>query len=188
MAARLPARGDTHGGQLSELEHRRVVGETHAEWWSDLATRWEELGRPFQPAYARLREAEAAVAEQLPRERIAEALGSARVTSRRLGAEPLLAEIERVARRARIRGGEDEQRAQAGDVAGLTERELDVLRLLARGRTNREIGQALYMSPKTASVHVSRILSKLGVKTRTEAAGTAYSLGLLDTGQRQAAN
>jgi DNA-binding NarL/FixJ family response regulator len=43
------------------------------------------------------------------------------------------------------------------------------------------------MSPKTASVHVSRILSKLGVKTRTEAAGTAYSLGLLDAGQREAA-
>ena len=55
-----------------------------------------------------------------------------------------------------------------------------MLRLIAEGRTNPEIGKALYMSPKTASVHVSRILSKLDVKTRTEAAGVAHWLGLLD--------
>jgi DNA-binding NarL/FixJ family response regulator len=67
------------------------------------------------------------------------------------------------------------------EVAGLTERELDVLRLIAAGRTNPEIGKALYMSPKTASVHVSRILAKLDVKTRTEAAGVAHRLGLLDS-------
>ncbi len=59
-----------------------------------------------------------------------------------------------------------------------------MLALLAAGRTNREIGAELYMSPKTASVHVSRILSKLDVKTRTEAAGVAYRLGLLDTANR----
>jgi DNA-binding NarL/FixJ family response regulator len=59
---------------------------------------------------------------------------------------------------------------------------LDVLRLIAAGRTNPEIGKALYMSPKTASVHVSRILAKLDVKTRTEAAGLAHRLGLVDVG------
>jgi DNA-binding CsgD family transcriptional regulator len=163
--------------ELCELEHSRVVGETNAERWAGLAVRWEQLGRPFQAAYARLREADAAFAEQLPRERVAEALGWARATAKRLGAGPLLEEIDLLARRARIRAGEDEH---AGEAGGLTERELDVLRLLAQGRTNREIGQALYMSPKTASVHVSRILSKLDVKTRTEAAGAAYRLGLLD--------
>ena len=68
------------------------------------------------------------------------------------------------------------------EVAGLTTRELDVLRLIAAGHTNPEIGKALYMSPKTASVHVSRILTKLDVKTRTEAAGVAHRLGLLDVG------
>jgi DNA-binding NarL/FixJ family response regulator len=67
------------------------------------------------------------------------------------------------------------------EVAGLTERELDVLRLIAAGHTNPEIGKALYMSPKTASVHVSRILAKLDVKTRTEAVGVAHRLGLLET-------
>jgi DNA-binding NarL/FixJ family response regulator len=73
----------------------------------------------------------------------------------------------------------------AREVTGLTARELDVLCLIAEGRTNPEIGQVLYMSPKTASVHVSRILSKLNVKTRTEAAGVAHRLGLLDTPHRQ---
>jgi DNA-binding NarL/FixJ family response regulator len=99
---------------------------------------------------------------------------------RRLGAGTLLDEIDLLARRARIRVGEDEDGAHAGEAAGLTECELDVPRLLARGRTNREIGQEFYMSPKTASVDVSRILSKLDVKTRTAAASTAYRLRLLD--------
>ena len=151
--------------------------------WSALAGSWAQLGRPFNSTYARLREAEAALAQQLPREQVAEALEVARTTARQLGAAPLLEQIDKVARRARIRGGSDDARARAGESSGLTDRELDVLRLLVAGHTNREIGQELYMSPKTASVHVSRILSKLGVKTRTEAAGAAYRLGLLDSRQ-----
>jgi len=55
-----------------------------------------------------------------------------------------------------------------------------VLRLVAEGRTNREIGKALFISPKTASVHVSNILGKLGVKSRVEAAGIAHRLGLTE--------
>jgi DNA-binding NarL/FixJ family response regulator len=54
-----------------------------------------------------------------------------------------------------------------------------VLALLADGRTNREIGTALYMAEKTASVHVSRILSKLDVRSRTEAAALAHRVGLV---------
>jgi DNA-binding NarL/FixJ family response regulator len=61
----------------------------------------------------------------------------------------------------------------------LTSRELDVLGLVAEGRTNREIGERLYMSEKTASVHVSRILAKLGVANRAEAAASAERLGLV---------
>jgi DNA-binding NarL/FixJ family response regulator len=61
---------------------------------------------------------------------------------------------------------------------GLTPRERDVLALVAQGRTNREIGEALYMAEKTASVHVSRILAKLDVRSRTEAAAVAHRLGL----------
>jgi DNA-binding NarL/FixJ family response regulator len=94
-------------------------------------------------------------------------------------AQPLLDEIQLVARRLRVRTV-DEGSEAAEEVGGLTPRELGVLRLIAAGRTNPEIGKALYISPKSASVHVSRILAKLDVKTRTEAAGVAHRLGLLD--------
>ena len=63
--------------------------------------------------------------------------------------------------------------------SGLTARELEVLALLADGRTNREIGESLFISPKTASVHVSNLLMKLGVANRTEAASRARERGLL---------
>jgi len=63
---------------------------------------------------------------------------------------------------------------------GLTERETEVLRLVAEGRGNRDIAAELFISPKTASVHVSNILGKLGVATRTEAAAVTYRLHLLD--------
>jgi DNA-binding NarL/FixJ family response regulator len=63
---------------------------------------------------------------------------------------------------------------------GLTPREHEVLCLVAEGRTNREIGETLYMSEKTAGVHVSRILAKLDARSRVEAATLAERLGLLD--------
>ena len=65
---------------------------------------------------------------------------------------------------------------------GLTERELEVLRLVAAGRSNRDIAAELFISPKTASVHVSNILGKLGVGSRGEAAAVAYRQHLLDDG------
>ena len=61
----------------------------------------------------------------------------------------------------------------------MTERELAVLELVAAGKTNRQIGEELFMAPKTASVHVSRILSKLDVRSRTEAAAVAHRVGLI---------
>ena len=61
---------------------------------------------------------------------------------------------------------------------GLTDREREVLLLLADGRSNPEIAQALFISPKTASVHVSNILAKLGVGGRVEAAAVVHRLGM----------
>ena len=76
--------------------------------------------------------------------------------------------------------GPVDQAAGADELArfGLTEREREVLRLLAAGRSNPEIAQALFISPKTASVHVSNILAKLGVDSRVEAAAVAHRLGM----------
>ena len=167
--------------ELCELEAGRARGDISAQAWAAHAARWAELGRPFPAAYARVREGEAALAERLPRERIAEALAPARVTATRLGARPLLHQIETVSRRARVRGALQDGEAMPEEVSELTTREVDVLRLIADGHTNPQIGKTLYISPKTASVHVSRILAKLDVKTRTEAAGVAHRLGLVDT-------
>jgi DNA-binding CsgD family transcriptional regulator/tetratricopeptide (TPR) repeat protein len=171
--------------ELCELEADRARGESHADAWAAHAARWEQLGRPWSTAYARLREAHAALAENLPRGRVSAALAPAHATATRLGARPLLDAIEIVSRQARVRVKQDQREHLPSEVAALTARELDVLRLIADGRTNAEIGKELYMSPKTASVHVSRILSKLDVKTRTQAAGVAHRLALVDVARRE---
>jgi DNA-binding NarL/FixJ family response regulator len=88
--------------------------------------------------------------------------------------------IEEIARRARIDLGRDLDSRTAAERAGLTEREVEVLRLVATGATNRAIAEQLYISVKTASVHVSNIIAKLRVTNRGEAAAAARSLGVFD--------
>jgi DNA-binding NarL/FixJ family response regulator len=116
-----------------------------------------------------------------------EPASAALAEAERLGAAWLAGEVESLAARARLRlgdgdGAHGEAEADGGeedgDPFGLTPRERQVLALVAAGATNREIGRQLYMAEKTASVHVSRILAKLEVRSRTEAAGVAHRLGL----------
>ncbi len=110
-------------------------------------------------------------------------------SARELGSEWLAAELESLAARARLRllgpaeaaGPAPAADAAAGEPFGLTPRERQVLALVAGGATNREIGLELHMAEKTASVHVSRILAKLDVRSRTEAAAVAVRQGLADT-------
>ena len=108
--------------------------------------------------------------------------------ARRLGSAWLAEEVESLAARARLQLGEVAERSGRGRGArggenpfGLTARERDVLALVAAGATNREIGERLHMAEKTASVHVSRILAKLNVRSRTEAAAVAHRQGLITT-------
>jgi DNA-binding NarL/FixJ family response regulator len=105
---------------------------------------------------------------------------SARLSAE-MGAEPLLVEAHTLARRARLRLPEVQSPTPAGDrdidSYGLTERELEVLQLVAAGRSNPQIASELFISPKTASVHVSNIISKLNVTSRGEAAAVAHRLG-----------
>jgi len=101
----------------------------------------------------------------------------------RLGAAPLREGIEALARRGRLDLGPDVARSKGA--AGLTPRELEVLRLVAVGRSNQQIADTLFISKKTASVHVSHILAKLGVSTRVEAAATAHRLGLENANRRK---
>ncbi|HZX07352.1 LuxR C-terminal-related transcriptional regulator, partial [Kribbella sp.] len=101
-------------------------------------------------------------------------LDEAREIATRLAAAPLLSEIDDLSQRAGLSA------ATARDESyGLTERELVVLRTLARGLSNAEIARELFVSPNTVATHVVRILRKLGVSTRTEAAAVAHRTGLL---------
>ena len=131
------------------------------------ADRWRALGCPFQAAAA------LADSDQEPQ------LRAALTELERLGARPLAAAVARRLRelgvRAVARGPRPTTRANP---ANLTARELEVLRLLVEGRSNREIAEQLFISNKTASVHVTNLLAKLGVHSRLEAAAMARRLGL----------
>jgi DNA-binding CsgD family transcriptional regulator len=97
----------------------------------------------------------------------------------RIKAKPLLHEIELLAQRARLDlapPAEAPKRQSAPDALGLTSRESEVLNLIGRGYTNREIAATLVISVKTASVHFSHILAKLGAPNRREAAAIAHRI------------
>jgi DNA-binding CsgD family transcriptional regulator len=168
----------------ARAELARAEGEDDPELWAVAAAAWEGLGRPYRAAQARRRRAEAQLATG-DRDAAAATALEALDAANRIGAGWLAAEIEGFALRARLRLEREPASAEAAvdasdeDPFGLTPRERQVLALLADGRTNREIGQTLYMAEKTASVHVSRILSKLDVRSRTEAAALAHRVGLV---------
>jgi len=159
-------------------EASRAAGHPDQAAWDDAAAAWESLGQPYPLAYALLRGAGAA-ATAGHRDAAATRLQRAGELAGQLCAGPLLQQITRLARRARIEITGDSQ-ATTAIPFGLTGRELEVLRLLSAGRGNREIAAELYISPKTASVHVSNILSKLRVASRGEAAATANRLHIFD--------
>ena len=149
--------------------------------WSGAASTWEHLERPVLAAYCRWRETEALVAVDAPRTAAAIPLRSAHTVATRIGAEPLRRELELLAQRARLDLARPEptppdETSRWADALGLTPREVDVLGLVARGYTNPDIANALFISVKTASVHVSNILRKLDVPNRREAAAVAHRL------------
>jgi DNA-binding CsgD family transcriptional regulator len=129
----------------------------------------------------RYRQAEALLDQGGSRDQAAPILRASCATASGLGAGPLQAGIEALARRARI-GLEPGTAAAPGEELGLTPREREVLTLVADGRSKRQIAEELFISHKTASVHVSNILAKLGVANRAEAAVAAHRLGLTHEG------
>ena len=160
-----------HGRTFAaELARARGVLDTAA--WRDAAAAWEELASPYHRARALLRLAEAALAGG-DHDAAADALNTAGDLAGELGARLLAGDVADLRRRTRAPRG--------GDTAvplGLTPREYEVLRLVAEGRSNRDIAAELFISVKTASVHVSNILGKLEVGSRGEAAATAHRLAL----------
>ena len=158
-------------------EEARLEGRPSEELWRAAARENESIGNLIGAADARLHEAEAQLESGAD---AAEALRAAYSGAAESGAKPLREACEQLARRARIALGHEPQpvASSADDPFGLTAREREVLVLVAAGRTNRQIGDELFMSDKTASVHVSRILAKLDVSTRGEAGSVAHKLGL----------
>jgi DNA-binding CsgD family transcriptional regulator/tetratricopeptide (TPR) repeat protein len=167
-----------------EAEWSRVEGSGDPRRWAAAAAAWDDLGIPFPAAYARFRHAEALLAAGAPRAEAGAVLRHAWTVATGLGAAWLQGETAALARRARIDLDQAADPAPApavpaaGDELGLTAREREVLALVADGRTNRQIAEALFISQKTASTHVSNILAKLGASNRAEAAAVAHRLGL----------
>jgi DNA-binding CsgD family transcriptional regulator len=166
---------------LGEAEYIRSCGEARPEAWADAAATWDRLERSPAAAYCRWRHAEALVTAGASRVEASVPLRDAHAVATRIGAKPLAEELERLAERARLdlvppdTGSADSQQ-DPKRILGLTPREAEVLRLIARGYTNREIAETLVISVKTAGVHVSNILRKLNAPNRVEAAAIAHRL------------
>jgi DNA-binding NarL/FixJ family response regulator/tetratricopeptide (TPR) repeat protein len=165
--------------RVAEAEHARM-DHSRPEAWREAAEAFDALDRPYVSAYCRWREAEAHVAAGAARSIATAPARAAHEVTRRLRARLLQRQLELLAQRARMYLVEPEQSERAEALSllasglGLTAREAEVLELVARGYTNREIAESLYISVKTASVHVTHILRKLGISSRVEAAAAAH--------------
>ena len=167
-----------------QAERARLAGTNDPAAWNAAARAWESLGCPHRAGYAWWRHCQTLLDAGQPSTTAEAALRAAAEAAD--GHAPLLAAIRKLAARARIQtplpptpSPPAPQTAKAPATYGLTARELAVLRLLAAGRTNAQIGAELFISPKTASVHVTNILRKLGVDTRVQAAAVAERADLL---------
>ncbi|MGZ4180753.1 MAG: helix-turn-helix transcriptional regulator [Solirubrobacteraceae bacterium] len=168
--------------RAAALAERSRIGD-HGDpgLWGNAEALWDACGDRYLAAYAAWRQAEALLALGADRRDVETRLRRAMDVAGELDARPLREELEALARRARI---DLDEAADASPVVAaltrleLTPREIDVLALIADGKTNRQIATELFISNKTASAHVSHILSKLSVHNRTAAAATARRLGL----------
>jgi DNA-binding NarL/FixJ family response regulator len=172
--ALIQRRGSERDTARAEAEISRVEGPDPNRWRELL----DDSGDAYWRVYDRWRLAEALLATD-QRDDAATELEAAHTDAQNLGTALLRDRIEDLARRAGIplSGAAP---APSADELGMTTRELEVLRLVAQGRTNREIAEALFIASKTASAHLSHILDKLGAANRVEAAAIAHQHGLLD--------
>jgi DNA-binding NarL/FixJ family response regulator len=158
-------------------EEARLLGRADVGLWR-AAVDGFGYGHVYEQARSRVRLAEALLAAD-DRDAAAAEARAAHDVAVSLGAEPLRLAVEALARRGRLDVGQAASARAADPDSVLTPREREVLALLAQGRTNRQIGSTLYISEKTASVHVSNILAKFGAASRAEAVAVAAARGLL---------
>ncbi|MCW3843609.1 AAA family ATPase, partial [Micromonospora yasonensis] len=173
VAAALPARYPAEQANAAQVAAILAGGDAALPAWRAAVQAWRTAGQPYPLGRALLGLAEAA-ATTGDRDTVAAAVQEAGEIATRLGATPLGEQVATLARRVGLRSG-----GRPGPGL-LTSREQEVLRLVAEGHSNSRIAEQLFISPKTASVHVSRIIAKLDVSNRVEAAALAHRLGLLD--------
>jgi len=161
---------------LVDAEITRFEGASDPDAWDATAALWNRMGACFVAGYPTLRAGEAYLARG-DRAAATERLRTVWELANRLGAVPLRDAAADLARRARI--VLEPATVPTAPAHGLTARECDVLALVTEGLTNREIATKLFISEHTVGVHVSRVLTKLGVARRTEAAAAAHRLGLV---------
>src|SRR3954454_5725820 len=180
LAAELDGMAEAVDADVSQAAHRRTArsecararGVADAEDWAATVSLWRAAEQPREVAYCLLREAECHVVGKR-REKAATAASAARSIADRLGAAPILAEVDALLSRTRLSPA-PAPRAPAEDRPyGLTDREFEVLALLGTGATNRQIARSLFISDRTVGVHVSRVLHKLQVANRAQAAAVA---------------
>lgn len=175
----------TAEGREWAAELNRCRGDNQPELWLDVAREWDTFNWPHRAGYAWWRAAQA----QLNLGHRGPAASALQMAYQRSEHHvPLTDAVRHLARLSRVpldtpstAAERSNQLAPPPNAHGLTSRELDVLRLLTEGLTNAEIGRRLYMSPKTASVHVTAILRKLHATNRVHAAAIAERLGLTST-------
>jgi DNA-binding CsgD family transcriptional regulator len=159
----------------------RLLGQRTPGAWERAVEAWQAADDPYQEASARWRLAWAQLTHRSGRTEAAGHLARAGAIAAELRARPLARAVEALATRSRLHLASVRPATGALSLAAaLTARELEVLPLLAAGRSNAEIAQILVISPRTAGVHVSRILRKLGAGRRAQVAGLARQSGLLD--------
>ncbi len=155
----------------AEAELTRALGAFDPDAWATAVSAWRALHMPYEVARGQYGQASALLGARTGREQATALLAEAAEVAARLGARPLADQVGALARRARIDIGAAEPETATH---GLTGREREVLSLLASGATNRGIAGVLFISVKTAGVHVSNILRKLGVANRAEAISVAF--------------
>ncbi len=173
--------------EAARAEAARAAGGEDAGAWAEAEAAWQAVGARYPAAYARWRRAESVLRGGGSRSAAAAALQEAHADAGLLGADLLRGELEALARRARVDVGAPAPAEAAPEPAGggaaealsldqfgLTAREIEVLALVGEGLTNRQIAAILFISPKTAGLHVSHILGKLRVTNRTQAAEIAH--------------
>lgn len=176
-----PADADAHLA-TADAEMHRADGRLDPAEWEAVATRWDTLHCVYPAAMARYRQADALLRARGDRALAESVASEALRVAMDLGATPLVERLELCAQRGRL---DLTARAEPATTSsdpltemGVSKREREVLELVAAGRTNRQIAELLYISDKTASVHVTHLLRKLGVASRIEAAALAQGLGL----------